>query len=103
VTKMKFANKADKSTIIYNECITISNIPLEAYDYVVNGKSAIEWVIDRYTTNPALAYKASGNKNNPNDYAPDNPDYILNLLQSVITLSMESIKIINQLPKSVEE
>ncbi|MCH9852325.1 MAG: damage-inducible protein, partial [Alphaproteobacteria bacterium] len=101
VTKMKFANKADKSTIIYNECITISNIPLEAYDYVVNGKSAIEWVMDRYTTNPALAYKASGNKNNPNDYAPNNPDYILNLLQSVITLSMQSLKIINALPQSV--
>ncbi len=101
VTKMKFANKQDKSIIIYNDCITLSNIPPEAYDYVVNGKSAIEWVLDRYTTNPALAYKASGNQNNPNDYAPDNPDYIINLLNSVITLSMQSLKIINGLPKAV--
>ena len=102
VMKMKFANKADKSTIIYNHHLTLSDIPLEAYDYVVNGKSAIEWIMDRYTTNPALAYKASGNQNNPNLYS-DNPDYIINLLKSIITLSVESVRIVNGLPKAVEE
>lgn len=55
VEKMKFAKsstktagKDDKTSIIYNSKITITGIPLEAYDYVVNGKSAIEWVMERY-------------------------------------------------------
>ena len=44
---MKFAQKGDKSRVIYNKNITIENIPLQAYEYVVNGKSALEWVMER--------------------------------------------------------
>ena len=51
VQKMKWAGNArtpDKSVIVYNDYFTLSDIPLEAYDYVVNGKSAIEWIMERY-------------------------------------------------------
>jgi predicted helicase len=75
VEKMRFPAKTDKNTIIYNSQITISNIPAEAYEYVVNGKSAIEWLMERYqiTTN-----KDSGIKNDPNDWADEvgKPRYI---------------------------
>ena len=48
VEKMRFVSKGDKSAIQYNESIRLSNIPLDAYEYVVNGRSAIEWIMDRY-------------------------------------------------------
>ena len=48
VKKMKHPKKGDLETIIYNDCITIKNIPIEAYGYIVNGRSAIEWIIDQY-------------------------------------------------------
>ena len=59
VTKMKFIKKGDKSTILYNDSIKIENVPEEAYEYVVNGKSAIEWILDRYQVKTD---KASGKK-----------------------------------------
>lgn len=99
VIKMKFANKADKSKIIYNGKITLENIPLEAYDYVVNGKSAIEWVMERQGV---ATHKDSGIVNDANDWAIEtmnNPRYPLELLQRVITVSIETVKIINNLPK----
>ncbi len=98
VEKMKFISKNDKSIIIYNSNIKISNIPLEAYNYQVNGKSAIEWIIERYaiTTN-----KDSGIVNDPNLWCEEhnNPKYILNLLLSIITLSMKTNELVKQLPK----
>lgn len=79
VVKMRFPTKEDKSKIIFNSKITIENIPLAAYEYVVNGRSAIEWIMERYqvTTN-----KDSGIKNDPNDWADEvgNPRYILDLV-----------------------
>ena len=48
VEKMRFPKKGQKDTIIYNSKITVSNIPDKAYEYVVNGKSAIEWIMERY-------------------------------------------------------
>ncbi len=99
VIKMKFANKADKSKIIYNGKITLENIPLEAYDYVVNGKSAIEWVMERQGV---ATHKDSGIVNDANDWAIEtmnNPRYPLELLQRIITVSLETVKIINNLPK----
>jgi len=67
---------------------------LETYDYIVNGKSALDSIIERYqvTTN-----KDSGIKNDPNDWS-ENPRYILNLIKSIITVSVESVKIVNSLP-----
>lgn len=98
VIKMKFASKADKSKIIYNGKITLENIPIEAYDYVVNGKSAIEWVMERQGV---ATHKDSGIVNDANDWAIEtmnNPRYPLELLQRVITISLETVKIVNDLP-----
>ena len=102
VDKMRFgkldSKTADKRIIHYNAGITIENIPLEAYDYVVNGKSAIEWVMERYAvkTDPA-----SRIENNPNDWCRehDDPKYIYNLLLRIITVSLETMKIVRSLPK----
>jgi predicted helicase len=98
VDKMRFPSKDDKSRIIYNSQIAIENIPTEAYEYIVNGKSAIEWIMERYqvTTN-----KDSGIKNDPNDWATEvgNPRYILDLLLSIIRVSVETIEIVKGLPK----
>lgn len=97
VEKMRFPDKKDKSVIEFNPWIKLTNIPLEAYSYVVNGRSAIEWVMERYQIKTD---KASGITNDPNDWAQEQgkPRYILDLLLSVITVSIEAMKIINGLP-----
>ncbi|MDR1582324.1 MAG: hypothetical protein LBS55_03540, partial [Prevotellaceae bacterium] len=66
--------------------------------YIVNGKSAIEWIMERYAV---TTHKESGIKNDPNDWAIEhnNPRYILDLLLSVIKLSVETVDIIKNLPK----
>ena len=88
----------DKTKIHYNQHITIENIPLEAYDYVVNGKSAIEWIMERYAV---TVNKDSGICNDPNDWASEHNDekYILNLLLRIITVSLATTEIVNSLPK----
>lgn len=100
--KMRFgkldSKTADKRIIHYNAGITIENIPLEAYDYVVNGKSAIEWVMERYAVKKDPASRI---ENNPNDWSRehDDPKYIYNLLLRIITVSLETMKIVYTLPK----
>ena len=92
VTKMRFAKKRDEkgksvnnlSTIIFNSDITISNIPEKAYEYVVNGRSAIEWIIDQYQVKTD---RKSGIKDDPNDYSEDEK-YIFNLLLRIINVSV---------------
>ena len=102
VEKMRFgkldSKTADKSIIHYNAGITIENIPLEAYDYVVNGKSAIEWIMERYAVKTAPASLIT---NDPNDWCRehDDPKYIYNLLLRIITVSLETMKIVRSLPK----
>mgnify|MGYP001259610708 FL=1 len=98
VEKMRFPKKGQKDTIIYNSKITITNIPDKAYEYVVNGKSAIEWIMERYQVK---VDKKSGIKNDPNDWADevDNPRYILDLLLSIINVSVQTVDIVNSLPK----
>lgn len=100
VTKMKFITKGDKSRIQYNESIVISDIPEKAYAYIVNGKSAIEWIMERYAI---TTDKDSGIKNDPNDWADEvgNPRYILDLLLSVITVSIRTMEIVERLPNVV--
>ena len=97
VEKMRFPDKQDKTTIEYNPWITISHIPQEACEYVVNGRSAVEWIMERYQIKTD---KASGITNDPNDWATEQgkPRYILDLLLSVITVSVETVKIVNELP-----
>ncbi|RVY83226.1 DEAD/DEAH box helicase [Helicobacter pylori] len=86
----KMTKKGDR--IIYNQNITITKIPQKAFDYVINGKSAIDWVIERYqkTTN-----KDSLIENNPNDYAGGK--YIFELLCRVIKLSEKSVDLIEKI------
>ncbi|MFU8847180.1 MAG: type ISP restriction/modification enzyme [Opitutales bacterium] len=108
VTKMKFAkvkdpetgkSVADKTTVIYNPKITVKDIPLEAYDYIVNGKPAIEWVMERQAV---TIDKKSGIKNDANLWATEtmgNAKYPLELLLRVITVSLETNKIVNSLPE----
>lgn len=103
VTKMRFAKKRDEkgksvndlSTIIFNSAITISNIPEKAYEYVVNGRSAIEWIIDQYQIKTD---KKSGITDDPNDYS-DDEKYIFNLLLRIINVSVQTVDLINSLPK----
>lgn len=102
VEKMRFGKtgkEKDLSTIQYNHRITVRGIPLDAYKYVVNGKPAIEWVMERQTVK---VDKASGIINDANDWAVEtmhNPRYPLELLLRVITVSVETMQIINALPK----
>jgi predicted helicase len=97
VSKMKFGvkNKAiDKTTIIYNSKITLTGIPLQAYEYIVNGKPALEWIMERYQL---TRDKDSGITNNPNDWS-DDPRYIIDLVKRIVRVSVESVKIVNSLP-----
>lgn len=75
----------------------MSHIPLKTYDYVVNGRSAIEWVMELYQIKTD---KSSGITNNPKDWVQEQgkPRYILDLLLSVITVSIETMKIVEKLP-----
>lgn len=97
VHKMKFAKRGkviEKTTIIYNGQLTLSGIPLEAYDYIVNGRPAIEWIMDRYQ------YKIDDDSqivNDPNEWS-DDPLYIINLVKRMVTVSLETMKIVDSLP-----
>ena len=102
VTKMKYGKDgADKdlSTLIYNDKIFLTGIPLEAYEYVVNGKPALDWVVERQRIKED---KDSGIINDANLWATETIDdaaYPLKLFQRVITVSLETIKIVRHLPK----
>ena len=95
VKKMKFGKGKDKSTIIFNDDITIKNIPDKAYEYIVNGRSAIEWIMDQYQIK---TNNKSGIVDDPNDFSND-PKYIFNLLLRIINVSVQTVDLINQLPK----
>lgn len=104
VEKMAFAKVRedgklvpDKSTIKYNSKITVSGIPEDAYGYMLGSRSAVEWILDRYQIK---ADKASGIVNDPNDWSREvgNPRYILDLLARVVTVSVETMKIVDALP-----
>lgn len=91
---MKHPKKGVLDTVIYNTDITVTNIPNKVYNYIVNGKPAIEWIIDQYNVS---IDKKSGILDDPNEFSED-PNYILNLLLSVITLSMKTLGLIDKLP-----
>ncbi len=96
--KVDGKNKNDLSTIIFNNRITIENIPADAYRYVINGKSAIAWVMERQC---AETDKKSGIESDANRWATEtmnNPKYPLELLLRVITVSLETMKIVDALP-----
>lgn len=102
VEKMRYGKNGkdkDLSTLIYNDKITVKGIPLEAYEYVVNGKPALDWVVERQCVK---VDKDSGIVNDANDYAIEtmnNPRYPLELFQRVVTVSLETMKIVKSLPR----
>lgn len=94
VKKMKHPKRGQLDTIIFNEDIVITDIPERAYEYVVNGKPAIEWIIDQYQVKKD---KKSGIVDDPNEFS-DNPKYIFNLLLSIINVSMQTMDLVESLP-----
>lgn len=99
VEKMKYGKGKDRTTLIYNSKITVTNIPLDAYEYVVNGKPALDWIVERQCVKTD---KKSGIVNNANDWACDtmkNPRYPLELFARMVTVSLKTMKIVNSLPK----
>lgn len=82
------------TTLICNENPTFSNIPEAANEYKVDGRSPFEWIIDRYQVK---ADKASDIVNDPNDYSDDLTN-ISGLIPRLVTVSMETLDIVNPLP-----
>ena len=106
VEKMAFAKKrdpetkklvTDKSTVIYNDRITLSGIPDDAHRYMLGSRSAVEWIIDRYRVKTD---KPSGIVNDPNDWSREveDPRYIIDLLAQIVTVSLETMSIVDSLP-----
>ncbi|KRF26798.1 damage-inducible protein [Phycicoccus sp. Soil803] len=106
VEKMAFAKQrdpeskklvADKSTVIYNDRITLSGIPEAAHRYMLGSRSAVEWIIDRYQVKTD---KPSGIVNDPNDWSREvgDPRYIIDLLARIVTVSLETMQIVDNLP-----
>ncbi len=91
VTKMKLSK--DKTALIYNQFLTLSDIPKETYEYRLGNRSALEWVIDQYQVS---IDKRSGISNDPN--RPDDPTYILRLIGQIVTVSLETVEIVGSLP-----
>ena len=91
VTKMKLSK--DRTTLIYNQFLTLSGIPKETYEYRLGNRSALEWVIDQYQISTD---KRSGITNDPNRL--DDPQYILRLIGQVISVSVETVKIVGSFP-----
>jgi predicted helicase len=82
----------DKSQLKYNGFLTLSGIPSDAYGYRLGNRGALEWVIDQYRVSTD---NRSGIVNDPN--RPDDPEYIVRLIGQVVTVSLETVKQVNQL------
>jgi predicted helicase len=99
---MTFAKKGkevDKTVIHYNSQITLSGIPPETYEYIVNSKPALEWIMERYAI---TTDKDSGITNNPNDWS-ETPRYILDLVKRIVRVSIETVRIVKSLPALNEQ
>lgn len=94
VEKMRYPKKSQRDTLIYNQYVTISGIPAKAHEYVLNGRSALDWLIERYQV---VEDKGSGIVNDPNLYS-ENPAYILDLIQRVVHVCVETVRIVQSLP-----
>ena len=92
VEKMRLSK--DKSTIVYNDFLTLKGIPPETYEYRLGNRSALEWVVDQYQVSTD---KRSGIVNDPN--REDDPEYIVRLIGRVVTVSLETMKLVKSLPE----
>lgn len=91
----KVKKQEDRTTVIFNQFVTLKGIPESAYEYVVNGKPAIEWIMERYAV---TTDKDSGIKNDPNEWS-DEPRYIVDLVKRIVCVSLETNRIVSELPK----
>ena len=87
----------DRTTIIYNPKVTVAGIPEDAERYMLGSRSALAWIIDRYQVKTD---KASGIVNDPNDWSKEvgNPRYIIDLLARIVTVSLQTMQIVDGLP-----
>ena len=92
VEKMKLSK--DKTQLVYNDFLTIEGIPAEVFDYRLGTRSALEWIIDQYRVK---VDKRSGIVNDPN--RADAPRYIVDLIGQVISVSLQTVEIVNRLPE----
>jgi predicted helicase len=100
IEKMRFAKSGkttDRTRIVCDPHLTLAEIPEEAYRYEVNGKSAIEWIMDRYQVKTDAA---SGIVNDPNHWGEEHgdPRYIVDLVKRIVSVSMATTKIVDRLP-----
>ena len=91
VEKMRLSK--DKTQIVYNDFLTLDKIPAKAFEYRLGNRSALEWIINQYCIK---TNKRSGITNDPN--RPDDPQYILKLIGKVITVSLETVEVVEALP-----
>ena len=99
--KVKYGGKAgayDKTRIRYNAFIDIDGIPEEAQRYMLGSRSALDWIIERYQIKTD---KASGIVNDPNDWSREHgqPRYIIDLIGRIVTVSVETMRIVDALPE----
>lgn len=100
VTKMRYAKEGrqdNKTTIVYNDSITLTGIPDDAQEYLLGSRSALDWIIERYQVKTD---KASGIVNDPNAWGDEqgNPRYILDLIKRITRVSVETVRIVGSLP-----
>jgi predicted helicase len=88
----KMALSKDKSQLRYNEFLTFSGIPAEAQEYRLGNRSALEWVLDQYRVSTDAR---SGIVNDPN--REDDPEYIVRLVGQVVTVSVETVRLVREL------
>lgn len=88
----------DKTQVVYNDFLTLSGIPPETFEYRLGNRSSLDWVIDQYQVSTD---KRSGITNDPN--RADDPQYILRLIGQVITVSLETVKLVKSLPPLLSE
>jgi len=91
----KVKRQEDRTTIIFNQYVTLKAIPESAYEYIVNGKPAIEWIMERYAV---TTDRDSGIKNDPNEWS-DDPRHIVDLVKRIVRVSLETNRIVSELPK----
>ena len=98
VTKMRWADKTTKNALIYNQHITLGDVPADANRYMLGSRSALDWLIDRYQIKTD---KASGIVNDPNDWAKEHhdPRYIIDLVKRITRVSIDTMRIVDQLPE----
>ncbi|XSG77099.1 type ISP restriction/modification enzyme [Herpetosiphon llansteffanensis] len=97
VESMKLSK--DRTTLRYNNFLSLAGIPAQAFEYKLGNRSALDWVIDQYRVSTDAR---SGISNDPNRH--DDPEYIVRLIGKIITVSLETVKIVAELStKSIEQ